>query len=115
MASQASEIAYPERAGWPQGAWGHALWRVAAREMPNLWRIELKNSAPVQMKASVTLRFCGEPGATVCERDVQYRYGRPWFALLDALLLRRRNKLEGHNGLLRAKQILEESAAHNSD
>lgn len=108
--SLAVDEEFSEELRGPAGVRGHAVWRVAAREAPNLWRIELKNSAPAQMKASVTLRFRGEPGATVLEREVQYRYGQPWLVLLDALFLRRRNKLEGHNGLLRAKQILEEAA-----
>ena len=41
------------------------------------------------------------------ERDIQYRYGKPWLALCDALFLRRRNGREGQEGLLRATQILE--------
>lgn len=105
---------FTEELKGPAGVRGHALWRVTARETPNLWRIELRNSTPAKMKASVTLRFRGEPGATVFERDVQYSYSQPWFVLLDALFLRRRNEQEGHNGLLRAKQILEESVAHDA-
>lgn len=63
------------------------------------------------MKASVTLRFRGEEGGTVFERDVQYRYRQPWLTFLDALFLRRRNEREALNGLRRAKQFLEESSA----
>lgn len=92
----------------PVGVRGSAAWEVAEREAPKLWRIDLKGSTPdMKMDASVTLRFRSEPGATVVERDVQYRYGKPWAALCDALFLRRRNEREGHSGLQRAKQILE--------
>lgn len=93
---------------------GRAAWRVAARDVPRLWRIELKSSMPdMKMEASVTLRFRAEPGATIVERDVQYRYGKRWLSILDALFLRRRNEVGGHSGLLRAKQIIEECAANS--
>lgn len=93
----------------PIGVRGRAVWRVAARDAPKLWRIDLSGSAPdMKMEASVTLRFRSEPGGTIVERDVQYRYGKPWMAMCDALFLRRRNAREGHKGLMRAKQILEE-------
>ena len=68
---------FTEELKGPIGARGRAAWQVAARNAPRLWRIDLKSSTPdMKMKASVTLRFRSETGATIVERDVQYRYGR---------------------------------------
>lgn len=98
---------FSEELRGPLGIRGHAEWRVVARDAPRLWRIELKRSTPSRMQATVTLRFRKDKGVTVLERDVQYRYDRPWLLLLDALLLRRRNESEGNEGLRRAKDRLE--------
>ena len=98
---------FSEELRGPLGVRGHAEWQVTTRDAPRLWRIELKRSAPSPMKATVTLRFRNEKGATVLERDVQYRYGRRWLQLLDFLFLRRCNKKEGNEGLRSAKQRLE--------
>jgi uncharacterized membrane protein len=97
----------------------HATWRVTSSDGPKLWRIHLVGSIPdVKMEASVTLRFRSEQGDTIVERDVAYRYGKPWAALCNALFLRRRNEREGNDGLRRAKKILEASpvgAARKTD
>ena len=98
---------FSEELRGPLGVRGHAEWRVVTRDAPHLWRIELTRSTPIRMIATVTLCFRDDKGATVLERDVQYRYDRPWLALLDALSLRRRNKKEGDKGLRRAQQRLE--------
>ena len=107
--SLAVDEEFSEELTGPAGMRGHAKWRVVASDAPHLWRIELKESKPVRMTALVTLRFHGEPGETMFERHVHYRYAQPWLVVLDALFLRRRNEREGRECLRRAKQILEEA------
>jgi hypothetical protein len=40
---------------------------------------------------------------------MQYRFGRAWLIVLDALFLRRRMERESREALRRVKQILEKS------
>jgi hypothetical protein len=88
------------------GRRGHTVWRVTAREAPYLWRIE---SSASEASASITYRLHMESGTTVFERDMQYRFGRAWLIVLNALFLRRRMERESREALLRVKQILEKS------
>ena len=67
------------------------VWRVTARDAPYLWRIE--SSAP-EASATITYRLRTEAGTTIFARDMQYRFGRTWLVVLDALFLRHRMERE---------------------
>jgi Polyketide cyclase / dehydrase and lipid transport len=88
------------------GRRGSTVWRVTARDAPYLWRIE---SSASEASATITYRLRTEAGMTIFERDMQYRFGRTWLVVLDALFLRHRMERESREALRRAKQILETS------
>ncbi len=90
----------------PAGRRGSTVRRVTAREAPDLWQIE---SSASEASATITYRLHTEAGTTVFERDMQYRFGRAWLIVLNALFLRRRMERESREALLQVKQILEKS------
>src|SRR5208337_3593771 len=84
---------------------GRTVWRVVAREVPNLWRIE--NSPAGDAQVSITYRLRMDGSDTVFERDMQYKFNRLWLIVLDPLFIRRRMERESEQALVNAKQILE--------
>ncbi len=83
----------------------HAVWRVAARDAPHLWRIEGAPGGGAEVAITYRLRRDGED--TVFEREMQYRFNRLWLRVLDPLFIRRHMERESQQALANAKEILE--------
>ena len=96
------EVSEEIRAG---GGKVHAVWRVTARDAPQLWRFE--GSPAGDARVTITYRLRTEGGDTVFEREMQYEFNRLWLRVLDPLFIRRQAEGESQQALLNAKQILE--------
>ena len=83
---------------------GTAVWRVTARDAPQLWRIE---TAPGKTLVTITYRLRTDGEDTVFERDMEYRFGGLWFSLLDPFLIRPHMERESVQAVANAKEILE--------
>lgn len=88
--------------------YGQAQWTVTEREEPRLWRIEANGAEGGKAWITYTLSDTGH--GTRFERDLRYRAPNLFAAVLDALVLRSKIKLESETGLRQIKQAIEGSS-----
>lgn len=88
------------------GRKGEVVWRCTLRQAPYHWVIE-GQIVGRNMGGLVSYTLRPEAGGTRFLREFSYPLPNPWFALLDALLLRRRVRAESEEALRRLKERLE--------
>lgn len=85
--------------------YGRAQWTETEREEPRLLRIEASGAEGGKAWITYTLSDTGH--GTRIERDLRYRVPNLFAAVLDALVLRSRIKLDSETGLRQLKQVIE--------
>lgn len=92
------------------GRRGEVVWTVREREAPQRWVIAGAITSGRGGGGTVSYRLAARAGATDFTREFTYPLPNLAFALLDALLIRRRVRAESAEAVRRLKQRLEARA-----
>ena len=96
------------------GRRGTVIWTVTEREIPRRWTIEGTITTSKGGGGTITYQVAPSGTGARFQRDFVYAMPNPLYALLDALILRRRVRNESVEALRRLKAALEGDTARET-
>jgi uncharacterized protein YndB with AHSA1/START domain len=93
------------------GRRGEVVWTVRERQAPHRWVIDGTITSAGGGSGTVAYTLSPREGQTFFEREFTYPAPNVLFALLDALLIRRRVRAESKEALRRLKRLLKSGEA----